>query len=270
METSYDRAVSRRWQIAAAVILVAAAGWLAVPYVGAAAFVLDLAGTTNWARRVLPVRIQPITTRDVQVPTRNGPIAARVYQPAAPTRTEIVFPGAHAGGVDEPRLVAFSRRLAGTGVTVLSVPLPELRRYQVTPASTNAIEDAAVWLANNRTLAPDGAIGVAGVSFAGGLALVAAGRPALAGRITSVVTLGSHADLPRTMRYLCTGQLPDGGTRPPHDYGVAILLLRALPRLVPPDQIAPLRDVVLAVLDASCMTSTEVAAARAMFADAWR
>lgn len=261
-----------RWRVVAlALIVMAATGWVSAPYLSAAAFVLDVSGAAKWVRRALPVRVRPVTSRDLEIPTRYGPIPARVYQPAPGSgRTVIVFPGVHAGGVDEPRLAAFSRRLAGTGVTVLSVPLPELRRYRISPVSTNTIEDAAVWLAANRTLAPDGAIGIAGVSFAGGLALVAAGRSSLAGKITSVVTLGSHADLPRTMRYLCTGTLPDGTTRPPHDYGVAIILLEAIPRFVPSDQAAPLRTALLAYLDASSLTSTNVDAASALFADAAR
>ena len=267
----YARRVRKRRFVALALVLLVVAGWIASPYLTAAAFVLDLSGTMSGLRRVLPVRVRPVTSHDVDVPTRYGPIPARVYQPAGtPDRTVIVFPGVHAGGVDEPRLVAFSRRLASTGVTVLSVPLPELRRYRITPASTDAIEDAVLWLSSDKALSPTGVIGVAAVSFAGGLALVAAGRPSLAGRISSVVSLGGHADLPRTMRYLCTGILPDGSTRAPHDYGVAIILLSAIARLVPPDQAAPLRNAVLAFLDASSLTSSDARAADAMFADAKR
>ena len=53
--------------------------------------------------------------------------------------------------------------------------------------------------------APDGRVGVVGVSFAGGLALVAAGRASIARGCRDVVSLGGHADLPRVMTYLCTG-----------------------------------------------------------------
>ena len=158
------------------------------------------------------------------------------------TRTLAVFPGVHSGGVDEPRLAAFSQRLAATGANVLSMPLPELRRYLITPVSTDMIEDGAAWLLADRTMAPLGHIGLAGVSFAGGLALVAAGRPSLVNRIDLVVALGSHADLPRVLTYLCTGRLSDGTRRPPHDYGVVITLLAAIPRLVPPEQAGALEQ----------------------------
>src|SRR5206468_4073880 len=124
----------------ACVALVGVIGWIAWPYTNTAAFLLDVSGSTSWARRALPARVQHVTTRDVQVPTRYGPILARVYTPAAPSdRSVIVFPGVHAGGVEEPRLASLSTRLAATGATVLSVPLPELRRYRITPVSTDMI-----------------------------------------------------------------------------------------------------------------------------------
>ena len=44
-----------------------------------------------------------------------------------------------------------------------------------------------------------------GISFAGGLVdrrRRAAGAP---GRVADVMSLGGHGDLPRTLRYLCTG-----------------------------------------------------------------
>ena len=51
-----------------------------------------------------------------------------------------------------------------------------------------------------------------GISFSGGLSIVAAGRPALRDRVAYVLSFGGHADLPRVLRYLCTGveQPPPG------------------------------------------------------------
>jgi dienelactone hydrolase len=262
---------SRRLIFGSLILLLALSGWIAAPYVSSAAFVLDLSGSPSRVRRFLPVPIRHVTTRDLDVPTRYGPIPARVYEPERRSdRSVIVFPGVHAGGVDEPRLVAFSRRLAGTGAVVLSVPLPELRRYRITPVSTDMIEDAASWMAGNPQLAPTGRVSLAGVSFAGGLALVAAGRPGLSGKLQLVVAIGGHADLPRAMTYLCTGQLPDGTIRPPHDYGVAVILLAAIPHLVPPDQVELLERTIVTFLDASSFESSDPARSTTLFADARR
>ena len=91
-----------------------------------------------------------------------------------------------------------------------------------------------------------------GISFAGGLSIVAAGRASIRDRVAFVLSLGGHGDLPRTLRYLCTGVEPDG--RPP----AAARLRRSRSscsasanRSSPPEQVAPLRTRVLAFLEAS-------------------
>jgi dienelactone hydrolase len=257
-----------RWTIVVLTLL-GAATLVIRPYVTSAAFILDLSGSTLWIRRVLPVRLHAVTTRDFEIPTRQGPVAVRLYAPDESLRAPvIVMPGIHAGGVNEPRLDAFARRLARTGTTVLSLPLPDLRVFHVSPRSTDIIEDAALWMAADRTLAPSGRLGLVGVSFAGGLSLVAAGRPSLRDKVQLVVSLGGHADLPRTMTYLCTGRLPDGSLRPPHDYGVVIILMGMIERLVPADQVEPLRRAVLAFLDASSLEASEPGRATHLFEQA--
>jgi acetyl esterase/lipase len=90
-----------------------------------------------------------------------------------------------------------------------------------------------------------------GISFAGGLSIVAAGRPSIRNQVAAVVSLGGHGDLPRTLRYLCTGMQADGSSRPPHDYGVVIILLSVAERVVPAAQVETLRQSVLTFLEAS-------------------
>jgi len=257
--------------LGAAVAAGALCWWVAAPYARSAAFILDLSGRSTWVRRLLPAPASGVVTRDVRVPTRAGPIDARIAEPAGgAARTVIVFPGVHAGGVDEPRLATFARRLASTGVRALSVPIPDLRAFRITPRATDVIEDAITWAAADRTFAPDGRIGVAGISFAGGLALVAAGRPSLAGRVRFLVSIGGYADLPRVMRYLCTGELADGTARPPLDYGVAVILLGAVARVVPAGEADALAHAVTTYLTAASDTETDPARADREFADARR
>ena len=186
MPTREKRPRSPRWAAArrGGLLLTLAAvlgAWMAWPFVGSAALLMDMTGAAPALRRWLPVRVPSVSTQDLAVPTRHGDVPARLYRPA--DRPDgggppvVIFPGVHAGGVDEPRLASLSRRIAATGATVLSVPLPDLRRYRITPRSTDVIEDVAAWMAANAALAPRGQVGLVGVSFAGGLALVAAGRP---------------------------------------------------------------------------------------------
>jgi dienelactone hydrolase len=263
------RGRGKTWIVLAAALGIAV--WLALPYAVSAAFILDLTGSSSWARRLLPARVQVVTARDLQVPTRHGSIPARLYTPAAPAaRSVIVFPGIHPGGVDEPRLAAFSSRLAATGMRVLSVPLPDLREFRITERSTDMIEDATAWMAGDHELSPSGRVSMAAISFAGGLALVAAGRPGLAGKVQVVISIGGHADLPRVLTYLCTGRLADGRSLPSHDYGVTVMLLRAVDRLVPPAQAEPLRRAVLTFLMASGDAGVNQARADRGFDDARR
>jgi pimeloyl-ACP methyl ester carboxylesterase len=257
--------VHRRNLFVVLLVVAATAAWLAFPYARAAAFVLDLSGSRSWVRRVLPARNYAVTTRDVEVPTRYGAVLSRVYRAGTSTgRSVLVVPGIHGGGIDEPRLAAFSQRLASIGLTVLSLPVPDLRRYRITPTSTDIIEDAAAWMAANGELAPAGRIVIAGISYAGGLSVVAAGRPRLDGKIESVVSFGGHADLPRVMMFVCTGRLSDGTPRAPHDYAVSVLLLAAIPKLVPADQVQPAIAALTTFLDASSAQSADPARAAAL------
>lgn len=259
----------KRWRAVVAAIALAGAWWVSWPQVTSAALLLDLADPGNRIRAVLPVRVAAVRESDVAVPTRHGDVEGRLHVPdGGATRAVLIVPGVHAGGIHEPRLAALSRRVAGAGATVLTLPLPDLRTYRITPESTDQIEDAINWLSARKDLAPTGRIGVIGVSFAGGLALVAAGRPGVSDRLTAVVSLGGHADLPRAMAYACTGRLPDGSIRPPHDYGAVLALRAAIPRLVPREQVAALDRAVVTFLDASSYATFDMTKGMALMADA--
>jgi len=252
-----------------AVVVVAITAWLVMPYVSALAILIDLSGQDMPMRRWLPVSVAQVTTRDVDVPTRHGVVKARLYVPEGRSkRTWIVVPGVHTGGVDEPRLARLTTRLAGAGITVLSLPLPDLREFRIVGRSTDQIEDAVVWATADASITPDGTVGLVGVSFGGGLVMVAAGRPTIADRIERVVSFGGYGNLPRVIDYLCTGRLPDGTMQPAHDYGVAILLLAALPHLVPGDQVADLDAAIRAFLHASIVDDADPKAAVPLFARA--
>jgi pimeloyl-ACP methyl ester carboxylesterase len=130
------------------------------------------------------------------------------------------------------------------------------------------IEDVTAWATHDTTIAPNGRVALVGVSFGGGLALVAAGRPGLEHRLEAVLSVGGYGDLPRTLRYLCTGQLPDGSHRPPHDYGLAIIALSAVSRLVPPDQAPALAHAIRTFLEASLDDSPGLTRAAVLVAQA--
>jgi dienelactone hydrolase len=216
-------------------------------------------------------RTGPFSEQETRVPSRHGSLRARVFRPEHPHgRTVVLTPGVHADGIDEPRLVELARDLATGGLTVLTPELPDLVRYQITPRETDMIEDAALWAASQPTLAPDGKVGLMGISFAGGLSVVAAGRRPLRDKVAFTLSLGGHGDLERVLTFLCTGVQPDGQHRRPHDYGVVVILLSVADRVVPPEQVEPLRAGILTFLRASHYAMHDAQRAQETFAEARR
>jgi dienelactone hydrolase len=241
----------------AAVAALPLAGYAAAQdYFEAAAFVVRAAGMQGVARSAAALEAEAVTAADLTIPWRHGELRARTYTPADITgRPILLVPGVHAAGIAEPRLITFATELAATGHLVVTAQLPDLMRYQVTPRSTDMIEDAARWLGHQALPGPDMKPGLMGISFAGGLAVVAASR--LGSRVGWALSVGGHGDLPRALRYLCTGVLANGQTRAPHDYGVVIILLGLADKMVPPDQVEPLRQGILAFLNATHLSMVD-------------
>ena len=255
------RVVQRSLLVALLIVAGTAVVW-GPAYARGASFVIRAAQLQGFLLEAAKADAQPFTVEPVQaIPTRHGPVRARVYRPDEHIRLAVVLvPGVHALGIDEPRLTALSGELAASGVAVATVEVPNLMRYEFSAASVDTIEDAVLWLMGRSDVARSGRVGLMGISFAGGLSVVAAGRPSVRERLAFVFSFGGHGDLPRALRYLCTGIEPpapdDPGTgaprvRAPHDYGVAIILLGLADRMVPAEQVQALRRGILTFLDAS-------------------
>jgi dienelactone hydrolase len=262
--------------VALFIAIAACAGgvYAGTPYARAASLIVRGAHLGGRIEAFATSRTYPIETRPVHlVPTRHGSVPARLYVPArAIGHPVLVIPGIHSAGIEEGRLTALSRELAGTGLMVMTLALPDLQAYRITPDATDTIEDAVTWLAAQPAIAPDGKVGIVGISFAGGLAIAAAGRPAIKDRLAYVMSFGGHADLPRVMKFLVTGEetpVPGLTVHPPHDYGVAVILHGLADRgVVPPAQVAALREGVTIFLLGSQQTVLTPAAAIATFARA--
>lgn len=219
---------------------------------GGTSLVVHTADAPHWARRLTAWRLQALSIVERTVPTRHGPLRAKIYRPAEWRREAVVLtPGVHPAGFDELRLVGFASRLAAQGFVVVSPDYPDLRNYRISARITDQIEDAARWTTSREALGAGHGTGLIGVSFGGGLTVVAAGRPSVADHTRFVLSLGGHGDLARVLRFLCTGELPDGGFAEPHDYGVALLLHAVAERVVPAPQVEPLRRGIRRFLDAT-------------------
>jgi pimeloyl-ACP methyl ester carboxylesterase len=177
-----------------------------------------------------------VTTQDVMIPAANGAVPGRLYFPSSVAHPPgmVVVHGIHHLGIDEPRLMSFSRAAAGSGFAVLTPQISALADYRVDAASIPTIGESPGWLQQRMGTGP---VTVVGVSFAGGLSLLAACDPRYAAHIRALVLMGAYDDLGRVSRFLATSQaeLPDGRSVPytAHDYGAAVFVYSHLEQFFP-------------------------------------
>jgi pimeloyl-ACP methyl ester carboxylesterase len=166
------------------------------------------------------------TEEDSSAQTPHGTLKYRLYLPQGAIHPGgiILLHGIHRAGIEEPRLINFARTMAGAGVEVMTPELRDLADYRVTPETEDAIGDAAVVLGDKMGLPR---VGVLGLSFAGGLALLAASKPEYADRIGFVAAVGAHDDMTRVARFFAANMIekPDGSAvaLKAHEYGVLVL-----------------------------------------------
>jgi pimeloyl-ACP methyl ester carboxylesterase len=172
-----------------------------------------------------------VDAQEITLPLVGSSVRARLYMPrgiANPPGMVLVH-GIHHLGIDEPRLVSFAQSAAGNGFAVLTPELAALADYHVDASSIPTIGESTVWLQQRLGTGP---VSVVGVSFAGGLSLLAALNPQYAPHIRALLLMGAYDDLGRVSRFLATDQaeLPDGHWEAykAHDYGAAVFVYARL------------------------------------------
>jgi pimeloyl-ACP methyl ester carboxylesterase len=137
----------------------------------------------------------------------------------------VVLHGVHHLGIDEPRLVNFSRALASHGVLVMTPELTDIADYHIEPGGIDVIGGSAQEL--KRQAGAD-SVSMLGLSFAGSLALLAAADPKYANDISVVASIGGYEDLDRVLRYFATNSIvgPNGDKfqLPAHEYGMLVVV----------------------------------------------
>ena len=182
----------------------------------------DAEGSGGFAR----LGTYPVDESITRVLTSDGPVHARLFVPRGKESPPglVLLHGVHYLGIDEPRLVKFAHAFAQSGVTVLTPQLDDLAAYQIMPRSIDVI-GASAHLLRQRT---GKTVGVMGLSFAGGLALLAAADHRYSPDISMIVAVGAHDSLYRVAKFLVTGvaQSPNGrvATLQPEQYGALVLV----------------------------------------------
>lgn len=217
--------------IALLVLAVAAAPWLGA-HLRAASLLLsivDRPDPTGLSERLA----HRIEVRETSLGLPGRRLRARRYVPTDRANPPgiVLLHGVHYLGIDESRLRAFARALARAGLDVLTPSLEELKQYRVEATTITTIRELAAHHARD---VRRGGVGVVGISFAGGLSLLAAARQAGPAPIGYVVTVGAHHDLTRLARFYAGVPLtaPDGMTLPtrPHPYGARVIVHAHLER----------------------------------------
>jgi dienelactone hydrolase len=186
-----------------------------------------------------------VVESEATVPLAQGEARARIYTPAgvADPPGVILLHGVHRLGIDEPRLQRFARAVAATGVVVLTPEIREIADYRIDPRSIDTIGAAAGEL---RKRLGKGRVGVMGMSFAGGLSLLAAADPRFDKDIGFVVAIGAHDDLGRVLRFFATDKIvqPDGVTvdLKAHEYGALVMIYGNAERFFAPADVDAARE----------------------------
>jgi pimeloyl-ACP methyl ester carboxylesterase len=232
------------WIFFISIVAIAAGAWALRYELRSYAF---LAQFLNPRANDLVVRLErhAVDTQEVGLSTTGGSVRARLYIPRGIARPPgmLLVHGIHHLGIDEPRLMNFARAAASSGFSVLTPEVAALADYRVDGASIGTIGESAAWLEERLGTGP---VTIVGVSFAGGLSLIAARDPRYAPHIRALVLMGAYDNLARVCRFLATSraELPDGRFEPyvAHDYGAAEFVYSTLDRFFPASDLAVAHD----------------------------
>ena len=195
--------------------------------------------------------VHPVDTRDTTFEVNGKPTPARMYSPRGVGFAPgiVVVHGMHELGINEPRLVSFARSLAASGFFVMTPQLQGIADYRVEAESAAVIGTAAQFFARQLEVP---SVGVLGISFSGGLALVAACDPQYSSSIAWVATVGAYYDLAHVLHFFATGEAerPDGTFEhlTPHEYGPLIVVLDRPGDFFPPRDAAKATEAIKLVL----------------------
>ena len=156
------------------------------------------------------LRASPVV-ETVSFPFGDRRIVADLYRPSTsgPSPGIVLCHGVAAGGRSDYRLVNFADALSRAGYVALVPEFENLKRFRVRPTDIDEFVAAFEYLETVPSVDRE-RIGLFGLSYAGGLALLAAARPEIADRVHFCFCLGGYYDLRNVVTYMTTGAYRDG------------------------------------------------------------
>ncbi len=129
---------------------------------------------------------------------RLAGVDALVARPRSGSGPVVVYANAATQrGVDEPGVARFVGGLARAGFVAIAPELPRVRQGEVTPATVDALVGVA--------RAAGSSVALVGASTGAGLAILAAGDPRIAGRVSAVTAVAPYASLRAILQLGTTG-----------------------------------------------------------------
>jgi len=208
-------------------------------YLRAAGLLLRIENPEH-AGRIGGLHTYPIEESLTEMRSPSAPIRARLYTPKGIANAPgiMIVHGVHHLGIDDPRLVAFARAMSAGGIQVLTPEILSLTDYRVDAHSIDLIGYAA----RDFSQSLHQKVGILGISFGGGLSLLAASDPRYAPFIQFVLSIGAHDDLERVSQFFISNKItrPDGTTlqMAAHEYGPLVLIYSHVEDFFPPADVA--------------------------------
>ena len=125
----------------------------------------------------------------IDIPTRSGPLPARIFAAEAP-RAALVFAHGAGAGQDHPWMRARATDLQARGVSVLTFDFPYKARGRRLPDRGPVLVDAFRDVVTDAAVRFDSPLLIGGKSMGGRIATMLAAEPELHGAVIGVVSMG--------------------------------------------------------------------------------
>jgi len=154
----------------------------------------------------------------VRIPVGGRTLEADFYRRSGPGGSIkrpglLLIHGLAEAGKDDPKLVRFARTMARAGFAVLVPDFTGLKSFRVRRDSVGEVAAAFDHLAAKTPGVRPGKNGILGISFGGGIGLLAAADAGIRERVAYVVSFGGYYDLSNVIRYYTTGGYAYGPER---------------------------------------------------------
>jgi pimeloyl-ACP methyl ester carboxylesterase len=224
---TYSKSKRRKWWIAAALLIVCL---LLIHPMQHALFAVRLAVSLQKMAAGNADSIAGVQEAKVRHRMGDRDLDALVYYPTqSPATSAIVLAaGLSEQGCHHPRLIALSKLLAGKGVLVVTPDIMEFRKFDISP---KAIDQILFWHKQIPTLEGSRNVkktGLAGISFSGTIAMLAAARPEIRDSVGFIVAIGPYSSLIRcTKNWFAAGPITVTGDYHPTRFYAKWIVMRA-------------------------------------------